>query len=476
MKQLKILDINQGSGCAGCPTKNVGGTSAEFLRQELRELVRRSVAAGADAIEYPTGGPLDLTLAFDEPIPFVKELHHETVGSHHVWVGVGEAALAVLDAKQHDLMSRLVRGAPPRQVAAESAEGWDAVSAVISKVAAAGLVQGLAGYRDRTPLKVGRFSRLHLTRSCQLECAHCYADSSPRVDRTGELPTSRWLRFLQDFAAQGGERALFTGGEALLHEGCLELMGAARELGLYVTLFSNGILIPRLADEVHATVDQVQISLDGPDAGSNDAIRGRNSFKHAIRALDALAERGTETRVGMTVDPSTWSNWVAKLDQIRERYAAAPNVSFRLSYGVMNYGRGVQFDNKEVAPKQEVDAFLDEVNGDTPPQITRHKSGCGYGEQVVVGPDGTVYPCHLLDGPVCHIDDMELTEIIELLTGFVRMVDVDHVEGCRTCEIRYLCGGSCRVLAGRAMGSRLLTTCTPEKKRDKYRNLVAAFM
>ncbi|WP_404953011.1 radical SAM protein [Streptomyces sp. 147326] len=406
-------------------------------------------------------------------MPFVSELHHEAVGDRHAWVGVKEAALAVLDEAQHEIMCRLVEGEAPGHVAASV--GWEAVSGTISVVSASGLVSGLTGYRDRTRLGVTRFARLHLTRSCQLECVHCYADSSPRVDRSNELPTSRWMRFVRDFAAQGGERVLFTGGEALLHDGCLELMGNARDLGLHVTLFSNGIQVPRLADEIHAKVDQVQISLDGPDAGSNDVVRGKNTFNHVIRALDALAERGTETRVGMTIVPSAWAEWVEKFDRIRERYAGAPSVSFRLSYGVMAYGRGVEVDNTEIAPKHEVDAFLNAVNGDSPPQITRHTSGCGYGEQIVVAPDGSVHPCHLLDGAVCHLDDMALTDITRLLAGLARQVDVDHVEGCRTCEIRYLCGGSCRVLAGRATGSRLLTTCTPDKKRDKYRNLVASF-
>jgi radical SAM protein with 4Fe4S-binding SPASM domain len=280
---------------------------------------------------------------------------------------------------------------------------------------------------------------------------------------------------VDDFAAQGGERVLLTGGEALLHDGCLEIMAASRESGLHVTLFSNGILVPKRAAEIHAVADQIQISLDGPDAESNDEIRGRNSFKHILRALDSLAELGTPTRIGMTVLPLRWQTWVEHFHVIRDRYAAYPNITFKLSYGVMAYGRGASLDATQVATKREVDSFLSEVNGDMSPQITRYSPGCGYAEQVVVGPDGTIYPCHLLDAPVCNIDDAPLPEIVALLAGLARQVDVDHVEGCRDCEIRYLCGGSCRVLASRATGSRLLTTCTPEKKAQKYRNLVASF-
>ena len=432
----------------------------------------KAALEGVDVCEPPRAAT-ELELSLDEPLPLVGQLHHQVVEGNHVWVGVQEAALAVLDAEDNAIFEQLAGGLTPRTVAASV--GWDETAAIIGRVGAAGLVRGLNGYRQRPKPQVGRFARLHLTRACQLECAHCYADSSPHVDRTGELPTERWLEFVADFAAQGGERVLFTGGEALLHEGCLEIMGAAHEAGLHVTLFSNGMLVPKLAADIHVVADQVQISLDGPDAESNDEIRGRNTFKHILRALDALAATGTKTRIGMTMMPRKWHAWVERFDQIRDRYASYPNISFKVTYGIMAYGRGASLDPTKVAEKQDVDRFLTEVNGDMTPQISRYTPGCGYAEQVVVGPDGIVYPCHLLDAPVCSIDDAPLPEIVELLGALARQIDVDHVEGCRDCEIRYLCGGSCRVIASRATGSRLITTCTPEKKATKYRNLVTSF-
>jgi hypothetical protein len=175
------------------------------------------------------GGTTEVSLSLDSPLPLVHEVHHEAVNDRHLWVGIQEAALVVAGEAQHGLISRLVAGESPRCVATDT--GWPEVSSVISLLATSGLIRGLTGYRDRQVSEIGRFARLHLTRSCQRQCVHCYADSSPHVDRSNELPTSRWLRFVADFADQGGERVLFTGGEALLHKGCIELMGAARERG-----------------------------------------------------------------------------------------------------------------------------------------------------------------------------------------------------------------------------------------------------
>ena len=41
-----------------------------------------------------------------------------------------------------------------------------------------------------------------------------------------------------------------------------------------------------------------------------------------------------------------------------------------------------------------------------------------------------------------------------------------------TCDLRNLCGGSCRVEDEKHTGSRLITTCTPEDKLRKKRFLV----
>ncbi|MER5308526.1 radical SAM protein [Streptomyces sp. NPDC002773] len=477
LKQLPLLNVSNTSGCGSCASKaRPPDTSALALQEEMRTLVQRAADQQAEHVTLSAArtdsGPTELTLALDEPVSLVKELHHEPVNGSHVWVGVQEAALAVADDAQHRLIVRLVAGESPRSIANDV--GWGDVSNVVSLLATSGLIRGLTGYRDRTPVGVAVFARLHLTQACQLECAHCYADSSPHVDRANELPTARWRRFIDDFAALGGRQVLFTGGEALMHRGCLELMAAAKEHRMKVTLFSNGLLIPKLAEQIHPLADLVQISIDGPDAESHDAIRGRNSFKHAIAAVEKLAELGTPTRIGMTIVPATWTNWVQKFPQLRDRFAGAPNVVFKFTYGIMPHGRGSQIDPTGPASREEVNEFLRSVNGGAP-EITRYMATCGYADQMVIGPDGSVYPCHLLDGKVCHIDDMPVRRIVDLVAGLATQIDVDHVEGCKTCEIRYLCGGTCRVRDSKNTGSRLITTCTPEDKRRIYVKMAGDF-
>jgi radical SAM protein with 4Fe4S-binding SPASM domain len=94
---------------------------------------------------------------------------------------------------------------------------------------------------------------------------------------------------------------------------------------------------------------------------------------------------------------------------------------------------------------------------------------------VVVDPDGYVHPCHLLDGPVAHIDDQPFGDLLTVLRRTAHEYDVDHNLGCRTCDIRNLCGGTCRVQNGKATGNRRITNCTAEDKMERLRNLIKAF-
>lgn len=488
------LPVNQpapaaSSSCGSC------NTNPDTLEQEkrLRELdeefnritramdAQRAAARVAERVTPPvrTEGA---RLSTREPVPLVSERSHRVVDGRHLWVGVHEAALMVLDDDDHMVFDRLDRGDivddATRFVAAAVGvapeEAWKRVARVISRAGTAGFIKGLRGHTAYNAPKPDKFARFHITQACQLECVHCYADSSPHVDRTGELPPSRWRALIGDFAALGGKMLLFTGGEALVYKGCLDLMAFARECGLEVTLFSNGILVPKFIDGITKGATQVQISIDGPDATSNDAIRGRGSYSRAVRAVDALLEVGMKTVISTSVMHQNWTAWTEGFTAFAERYAGL--VEFKVTYGVMQYGRGTKLQEVEVQETRDAaDSYMRTFNGELGSRVTTIRAGCGYGDQLVVGPDGTVYPCHLLDAKLCHIDDYPLSEVIARLMGVSEVFNVDHIEGCNTCDIRYLCGGKCRVIEGRKIGTRLVTTCTPLEKEFKLRNLVRAY-
>jgi radical SAM protein with 4Fe4S-binding SPASM domain len=114
-------------------------------------------------------------------------------------------------------------------------------------------------------------------------------------------------------------------------------------------------------------------------------------------------------------------------------------------------------------------------NRETGPNVVQKISGCGYAEQLVIAPDGMVYPCHLLSGALGHVDDMPIKDITRYLERTAEAFSVNHRKGCSTCDLRNLCGGTCRIQDERVTGSRLITTCTPEEKLRKKRFLVRRY-
>lgn len=455
-------------------------------KRRLDELTRNDLSGVSDAsrLAPPASSTHDgqYLISPDDPIPLPGTLSHRLLQDLHLWIGVEEGIAIVLDEDEHRLFLRLRDGMPPSEVVAEefptvpAEEGWHHVNNLIARLAIGGFIRGVEGYTDHWEPTPRRFMRLHLTQRCNLTCVHCYADSSPYVSSDGEMPLERWLKIIDDFADAGGERVLFTGGEALVYKGCDQLLRRAKERNLDVTLFSNGILIDRFLDVIRECVDQVQISIDGPDPETNDPIRGAGSFQRAKKAVDTLLNAGVKVRISMVVMEQN-------LEAMRHGFVDfakqwdGKGLEWRLGYGVAHHGRGSEIgDTLEIHDVRPiVDDLLEQVEGSGGPRIARSTKSCGYAEQVVIAPDGGVHPCHLLDGAITHIDDQPMTDLMGLLKETSRNYSVDHSVGCNACDIRNLCGGSCRVQNGKATGNRRVTNCTAFDKLHRLNNLVQTF-
>jgi radical SAM protein with 4Fe4S-binding SPASM domain len=439
-----------------------------------------------DTLERPaTTYDIDM----DAVLPLIGHLAHHRVDDADLWIGVEDGTLIVMEDDQaQTLMTTFVAGAFPRAAAArlreehglDADEARDVTGRFVARLIVAGFVRGIAGYHSVKRIRPYAFARFHLTQRCQLSCKHCYTNSSPLLPKDNELPVERWLQLVDEFASNGGEKILFTGGEALVYSGCIDVMRRAHGAGLEVTLFSNGMLIPRYIDDLVEVADIVQISVDGPTAEVHDAVRGRHSFKRAIRAIRMLLEVGIETRVSTTVMLDNWEAIKAGLPGFIAQFENT-DLSFRISYGAMAHGRGTQLDHS--LDTEQVREFVDNLlrrvrtteNRAGGPNAVQKISNCGYAEQLVIAPDGLVYPCHLLSGALGHVDQMPVHEITRYLARTAAAFSVNNRRGCSSCDLRNLCGGSCRVEDEKHTGSRLVTTCTPDEKLRKKRFLVRQY-
>lgn len=127
-----------------------------------------------------------------------------------------------------------------------------------------------------------------ITYACNLQCIHCLSSSGRRDPR--ELTTEQAkavldeLRDLQVFYINIG------GGEPMIRHDFFDILEYAEQCNIGVKFSTNGTYIDAKNAQRLASMNyiDIQISLDGIDATTNDAVRGEGSYAVARRAMNHL--------------------------------------------------------------------------------------------------------------------------------------------------------------------------------------------
>ncbi|GAB6086890.1 radical SAM/SPASM domain-containing protein [Alkaliphilus crotonatoxidans] len=140
-----------------------------------------------------------------------------------------------------------------------------------------------------------------ITAKCPQNCIYCYNNSPRQVD---ELSS----RQLFDVADQLIESKLFnicvTGGEPTMRPEYFDLIRYLRLAGINVgTVVSGANLNKQKAQKIAASVNTVQVSLDGSTAEIHDSIRRRKgSYDEAINAIKLFVDLGMYVHVAFAAN------------------------------------------------------------------------------------------------------------------------------------------------------------------------------
>ncbi len=115
-----------------------------------------------------------------------------------------------------------------------------------------------------------------------------------------ELSIDEWQRLINELSAAGVRQFSFSGGEALLKEGCMELLGFASERAL-VGLLSNGRLVTE--DVIRFCAERgIRLSVSMPGFNSYAANTDSDtSIKHILGIFTKAKILGCTTTVGIAV-------------------------------------------------------------------------------------------------------------------------------------------------------------------------------
>lgn len=281
---------------------------------------------------------------------------------------------------------------------------------------------------------------LHVTFSCPLRCPHCYAEGGEQ--RVRELPAERFASIVQEAADQGFRSVVITGGEPLaypeFHRLCELLKNTDRKGTRLVLRSSFGFPIDEpVMKTLCGLFDEIVVSVDG-DRQTHDARRGEGRYDQTVANLKKAVGLGMAEKLGLAATLSREQAEGAAGDSVRELAANLKITKIRFR-PVLPLGRagGAKQESWQLC-SEEMDIPND--------FYLRHS--CGLGQNLYVRPDGESYPCYAWCAPeklLGRLGEESLSALLgrgELYTYCQH--DVDSNEKCRSCEVRYLCGGICK--------------------------------
>ncbi len=169
--------------------------------------------------------------------------------------------------------------------------------------------------------RVGDRLWIYPTYHCNLACAYCLTESSPRIADRRTLSREALARAVEEAKTLGFGCVGFTGGEVFMlpwfADALVELSHVLPTLTLTnATLFTDGLLrrLEPLADVDAA----LQVSLDSYDPARNDEYRGDGNFEDVLRAIPRLIDRGIRVRIATTVESQT-SDELERLCELHRR-------------------------------------------------------------------------------------------------------------------------------------------------------------
>lgn len=294
------------------------------------------------------------------------------------------------------------------------------------------------------------------TQACNLRCTYCYQDAT--VARSDELSTTEALAMVDQVAASGARTLVITGGEPFSRRDLRTVAEHSRSIGLRTNVITNGHYITeRTLPWVSATFDVVTISLDHMRPEHHDEHRGAGSWRRAVAAIRLLVGAGVAVDVNSVLSRAGLADLDGLLD-IRGLGVGAHRVVPQFPMG---RGNDTAVDALTESELLALDDALRDVARRRTPAARAHREGgysakgshrshCGAGlSEVSIDPQGWVYPCKLLQYPQnrgWNVRDRPLAEIYaeSPVLNASRSNTTAHLDPCRSCIVRYHCGGGCR--------------------------------
>ena len=300
---------------------------------------------------------------------------------------------------------------------------------------------------------------LELLPLCNMNCDMCYIRMSPEeMKKSGRLHTAdEWIRLAREMEEAGVLFLLLTGGEPLLFQDFRRLYQELRQMGMILTINTNGTLLDEEWADFFGKYKprRINITLYGSDDTAYEKLcHYPGGFSRTVRAIRLLRERGVDVKINGSVTKDNRDDMEAiyhigreldvpvhmdtyMLPGLHER-----TLSFEKQSRLMPEDAAaadIYMRQMETEPEaflryaQNILAQIEQENITYPDQITCLAGNCSF----AISWKGDMRPCVTFDKPAVSVFEKSFEPAWKEISQEAKKLRVS--ETCVTCSLRPAC-------------------------------------
>lgn len=300
---------------------------------------------------------------------------------------------------------------------------------------------------------------LELLPLCNMNCDMCYIRlSRAEMEERGRLHTAdEWISLGRQMQQAGVLFLLLTGGEPLLFPDFRKLYSELRQMGMILTINTNGTLL----DEEWADFfgkqkpRRINITLYGADDKAYESLcHYPGGFEKTLRAIRLLKERGVDVKINGSVTRENLKD-MDVVYRIGRNMDVPVHMDTYMLPGIHEIGMPFEQQARlspEEAAAAEIKMLKEETDPEIYPQLVSariaqtEREGAVYPEKIscmagqcsfTINWQGEMRPCVILSSPAVSVFDVGFRTAWERIveeTGEIRLS-----AKCSACSIRHLC-------------------------------------
>lgn len=300
-----------------------------------------------------------------------------------------------------------------------------------------------------------------LTGRCNFSCPMCYVHRKNLDYITKELSTEEWISLAESAKNQGMVFALLTGGEPFIRKDFFEIYEAMKNMGLLVSVNSNGSLLygKTLERLLESPPCRINISLYGASDETYANMCGTTAYKKILESILMLKNNGVDVCINLSITPYNHQDIkkihdIAKehelpikassymypparldLDGVSEmnRFSSHESAKYSVEWDLLRFSSS-EFSSRVEAMKNYTVIEENECLEKLDDSISCRAGSSSFW----ISWDGAMHPCGMMQYPTVYPLEIGFPKAWEKLKRETE--NIHQPPKCLSCEKRKICG------------------------------------